>query len=135
MKKGYIILLYFLFVVGCKSRNAVPQGIIPDHKMELIIWDMIRADEFLTAYVFNKDSALDKKAESIRMYEQIFRIHQVSKEVFQNSLSYYQAHPAMLKVMMDSLSARKKDTSIGQPKPKTITDSLLFRKSRIPKLP
>jgi len=135
MKKGHIILLYFLFVFGCKSRNTVPHSIIPDNKMELIIWDMTRADEFLTAYVINKDSAVDKKAESIRMYEQIFRIHKTSKEEFQNSLSFYQAHPAMLKIMMDSLSAKEKDTSIGQREPKTITDSLLFRKSRIPKLP
>ncbi len=61
--------------------------------MQAVLWDLMRADQFLADYVFNKDSSLDKTTESLKYYQKIFAIHKVSKEEFQESFSFYQAHP------------------------------------------
>jgi len=134
MRARLVILFYFLFLLGCKNKNKVPHGIIPENKMEMMIWDMVRADEFITSLEINPDST-NKKTESIKLYEQIFRIYNSSKKEFQKSLSFYTSHPALLKVMMDSLSVKQRDTTIPNKKPKEIIDSLRFKRKLRPKLP
>ena len=73
--------------------------------MQAVVWDMMRADQFVTILYLEKDSTLDRNTESIKLYQQVFRIHQISKEEFQQSLSFYRSHPALLKVIMDSLKS------------------------------
>jgi len=135
MRTSLGIIFYFLFAVACKNKNKVPNGIIPPDKMKMVMWDMIRADEFLTSFVLNSDSLQSKKSKSIRLYEQVFQIHHINKEIFQNSIAFYRVHPSMLKIMMDSLSAMQKDTSIEQRRQKTIPDSFPFRRRHKPIMP
>ncbi len=99
----WIVLLLF-FTIGCKSKNDIPNNVLPPPKMQLILWDMMRADQFLSDYVLNKDSSLKKIPESLKYYQQIFAIHKVTKEEFQHSFSFYQSHPVLLKALMDSIS-------------------------------
>ena len=104
MKKVLLILSLFFLIAGCKNKNAVPGNVLPQKKMQAVIWDMMRADQFLANYVLNKDSSLDKKTESIKLYQQILYINQVSKEKFERSFSFYKSHPALLKAIMDSIT-------------------------------
>ena len=55
MRTGLLIIT-ILFFAGCKNKNAVPGNILPQSKMQAVIWDMMRADQFLTDYVLNKDT-------------------------------------------------------------------------------
>jgi hypothetical protein len=87
----------------------VPSGILSPKEMQAVMWDMLRADQFLTSFVFNKDSTLNKTTESIKYYQQVFSIHQISEEEFQKSFSYYKAHPSLFKIIMDSLSKTTTD--------------------------
>jgi Domain of unknown function (DUF4296) len=103
MRAGLLILYISILAAGCKSRTGIPGNILSPAKMQEVIWDMTRADLFL-ADNLKKDSTLDKKMESIKLYQQIFRIHQVSKEEFQQSLSFYKTHPVYFKPVLDSLS-------------------------------
>ena len=134
MRIGLIIFFSFIFLGGCKNKNKIPHGIIPENKMEMMIWDLIRADEFITSLEINPDS-INKKTESIKLYEQIFRIYHSSREEFQKSWSFYTTHPALLKVMMDSLSVKQRDTIIPQKRPKELIDSLRFKRKPRLKLP
>lgn len=103
-----LLLLCFLFLIAaCGSKNKVPGNVLPPKKMEAILWDMMRADQLLADYVLNKDTAKDKDKESIKMYEQIFGFHKISKEEFERSFSYYRSNPERLKVIMDSIQNRK----------------------------
>ncbi len=104
MRKGLLIIYSCILFAACKSRNHVPDDVLPKEKMQAVLWDMMRADQFLRDYVFNKDSTLDKKIESIKLYRQIFDLHHVSKDEFQQSFAYYRSHPVLLKTIMDSLS-------------------------------
>ena len=98
--------------------------------MEAILWDMLNADEFVSGYVLPKNPALDRKQESIKLYEQIFRIHQTNREEFQKSFSFYRAHPALLKAVLDSINAKQSSTLFGPLRPKLV-DSVLLQKKRI----
>ena len=101
MRTGLLIIT-ILFFAGCKNKNAVPGNILPQSKMQAVIWDMMRADQFLTDYVLNKDTALKKQTESIKLYQQILAINKVSKEEFERSFNYYKSHPLLLKVIINS---------------------------------
>jgi Domain of unknown function (DUF4296) len=106
--KPVALIFSFLFILGgCKKKNAVPNGILPPPVMQAVLWDMMRADQFLADYVLNKDTSKNKKNESIKMYEQIFGFHKINKEQFKRSYSYYRSKPLLLKEIMDSIQSRK----------------------------
>ena len=110
MRSGLLIICCLFFIAGCKNKNRIPAGIIPQKKMQAIVWDMMRADQFLTDFVLSKDSSLDKRTESIKLYTKVFAIHQISKEQYEESFSFYKTHPALFKVIMDSLSHPKAES-------------------------
>ena len=94
----------------------MPGDILPPDKMQEVLWDMIRADEFLVSYVI-KDTSVNRKTESIKLYEKVFDVHSISKSTFEKSFKYYQLHPENLQPIIDSLNVRKTDQEIGLPLP------------------
>ena len=124
MRTWLFIVFASLLLAGCKSKSHIPNNVLPQLKMQALLWDMIRADQFLADFVLNKDSALNRKTESIKLYQQVFNIHHISKEKFQSSFSFYRSHPALLKIIMDSLSTISGTALTELYKPKSITDTL-----------
>jgi hypothetical protein len=55
------------------------------------------------------------KKESVRLYSRIFAQHQVSKEEFQQSFSFYRSHPELLKTIMDSIGVNKQTAEATLP--------------------
>ena len=88
MRIGLFIICCSFIISGCKNNNRIPSAIIPAKKMQAILWDIMRADQFLGDFVLPKDSSLDKKTESARLYGQVFSIHHISKEQFGESFSF-----------------------------------------------
>ena len=74
--------------------------------MENVIWDMVMADEYIQNFVLKDSTKKDVKAERFKLYEQVFKIHNITREQFQKSYQYYSTHPGESKKMFDSLSAR-----------------------------
>jgi hypothetical protein len=128
MRAGLLICCAWFLFAGCKSRDHIPGSILPQKKMQAVLWDMMRADQFLSYYVLNKDSSLKSETESIKLYNQIFLIHKIDKELFQKSLSFYRSHPALLKVIMDSISRTPATIPATNIKPKPIRDTALQAK-------
>ncbi|MGZ8557904.1 MAG: DUF4296 domain-containing protein [Chitinophagaceae bacterium] len=102
-----MILLILSFVLACSNKNDLPEGILPPPKMQEVMWDMIRAGEFLNGFVFSRDSSIDKPAVSQKWYIKIYQVHKISKTVFDKSYAYYQEHPLLMKSLMDSLSKKQ----------------------------
>jgi hypothetical protein len=100
-----VVLLAFV-MLACSGKNKIPKGILPQSQMESVLWDMISADEFVAGYVLLKDPSLDKKQESLKLYDQVYSIHKTNKEEFQKSLSFYQSHPYLLMDVLDSINAK-----------------------------
>lgn len=97
--------------------------------MQAVLWDMMRADQFLADYVLNKETSINKDEERFKMYQQVFAIHKIDKTLYQRSLNYYQSHPDLLKVILDSISKPKLAPLVDTTKPKIIIDSLLTEDS------
>jgi hypothetical protein len=107
MRKGILGLLAVcaLLLTACGDKKSVPFGILSVDKMAPVMWDMVEADQY--AAILVRDSAhVDAKMERMRLYEQVFRSHGISREKFEKSYSYYKGHPEISQILYDSLSAQ-----------------------------
>ena len=98
-----IISISFLFY-SCKE--SVPSGLIQKNKMQEILWDVLRADA-LTQQLVKGDSAKLLADENVKLTKDVFLIHNVTEEQFQNSYDYYTHHPDIMSSMLDSLNAQQ----------------------------
>ncbi len=110
-----VLLLSVLSIAGCRSTTKPSLGI---DSMKVIMWDMLRADELYTRMTL-KDSLAKGRREDIRLYEEIFAAHKITRGKFDSSYKYYAAHPVDFKLLIDSLDAfatreRSKVFNFGQ---------------------
>ncbi len=117
--KNIVILFVILCFIGSACRSKTKnEEVLGIDTMKVILWDMLRADEYFTRLSI-KDSTAVKRKEQIRLYEQVYAIHHLRKGKFDSSYRYYEAHPLQFKVLLDSLDAyagreRVKAFSYGQ---------------------
>lgn len=97
-----ILAFSCLFIFSCRDKNSIPDGILNQSKMEAILWDVVRADEMVT-YSVLKDSLIKIPVRSAELYNKIFKLHGVKKEVFDKSMQFYQLRPDLLQPVLDSL--------------------------------
>ncbi|MCW3079406.1 DUF4296 domain-containing protein [Segetibacter sp.] len=102
MRKITIISFLIIFF-GCTS-SPVPKEILRPEKMQKIVYDLIRIDEFVNSFVV-KDSTVDVKKKRSTLYEQVFKVNKTSRKEFYSSYKYYQQHPDLQKGLFDSLYA------------------------------
>ena len=131
MNKLFLIGSILFILIGCGGKNSIPSGVLPQKKMQAVLWDLMRADQFLNEYVLSEDSSLNKKAESLKYYQQIFAIHKISREEFQYSFSFYKMHPVSFKPILDSISAPPKAILPKTLTPSEIIDTVSFQKNTI----
>ncbi|MGB8191648.1 MAG: DUF4296 domain-containing protein [Chitinophagaceae bacterium] len=115
--RAFILLSMVGLSIAC-GKGDKKNDILPQAKMERVIWDMVQADEFVQAYVLKDSARIDVKAERYRQYEKVFRLHNTSREQFSKSYQYYISNPGKNKVLFDSLavkaSRRMEDTYKGK---------------------
>ena len=70
--------------------------------MQAVLWDVIKADAFTTE-IIKKDSAKNVTEENLKLQQEIFSIHQITRDIFYKSYNYYKTNPGQLKVIMDSM--------------------------------
>lgn len=99
-------LLAVLLVTGCSDKDKVPSGIIPREKMEKILWDMVEADQYAAVYLVKDSMRVNVKMETLKLYQEIFQLNQVSRDEFRKSFAYYQEHPELTRNVFDSIIAR-----------------------------
>jgi hypothetical protein len=92
-----------IILAGCSDKDRVPGNVIPKEKMEKILWDIIQAERFSASFLV-KDSTKNVKTETFKLYEQIFRLHKITRDEFVKSYKFYLSRPDIAKVMFDSLS-------------------------------
>ncbi len=116
----YLSLFVILFIFSCNQEDKVPKNIIEKKKMQELVWDMARADAFLTAFAGKADSTFDRNKETIRLYKEVLQIHKVTQEDFRKSRDWYQKHPAVMKAIMDTLQERRRTIMEERSRPTTI---------------
>lgn len=123
MRYLLLITIGSILLFSCRSKESIPSDILPKAKMQTVLADMMRTDQFLNDYVFSRDTSLDKMKESVQRYQKVFSIHNVSKEEFQRSFSYYRSNPILFKELMDSIGNRSFNTPSTAPAVPTLTDT------------
>lgn len=98
---GFIL---FIGLVSCSNKEKIPGNVLSQEKMKSVLQDMMKADQFISDYVLNRDTSKKRETESIKLYNHVFAIHGVSPEKFFTSLNFYQRHPAFLRSIWDSIS-------------------------------
>ena len=127
MRSFFLSFLILSFLLSCSDKNKLPEGVLPKQKMQEVLWDMIRAGEFLNGFVFYKDTAVDKVAESQKWYNKIYQLHKITKSGFDKSYTYYQAHPVLMKELLDSLSKKQVPVKPATQDSAAIKDSIIKR--------
>lgn len=121
MRKLSLVTALLFSLAACRS-NTSKDGILVADSMKVVMWDMMRADEVYLRMTA-KDSTAAKRKENIRLYEQVFAIHGITKKQFDSSYRYYASHPSDFKRLLDSLDtyatrerSRLFEKKYGEPK-------------------
>lgn len=101
------IALSTIIVFSCGTRDK-KESILPENKMRAVMWDMIRADQYVSDFLL-RDSTKNKKEESEKLYEQIFYLHKITRDEFKKSLDYYSARPNLFQPIIDSLALHRNE--------------------------
>jgi hypothetical protein len=91
-----------LIFISCGNKNKIPEGVLKPDIMQAILWDVIKADAF-TAEITRKDSVKKTADVNLKLQQQIFTIHKITRENFYKSYDYYKENPGKLKVILDSI--------------------------------
>jgi len=91
-----------VFLFSCGDKQAVPRGILKPAIMQKVMWDVLRADAFTFDFI-KRDSSKRPEAENVKLQQQIFAIHKVSKEEFYKSYNFYKRHPDLMQPLLDSM--------------------------------
>jgi hypothetical protein len=134
MRSAWVILALLACLLSCKRKNKIPADVLSKEKMGAVLWDLMRADQFLTDFVISKDTAVNRDSASINFYRRILAIHGITREELQRSFLFYNAHPALLKQIMDSMAVVKPKLDVApEPKIDTAKKDLPPTQQRTPK--
>ncbi|HEY4286251.1 MAG TPA: DUF4296 domain-containing protein [Puia sp.] len=95
-----------LAVSSCSDKNSVPAGVLPHEKMEAVMWDVIQSEQYSATYLAKDSAHVNLKLENLRLYDEVFRLHHVSREEFRKSYDYYMGRADLAQVLFDSLLAK-----------------------------
>jgi hypothetical protein len=95
-----------LAVSSCSDKNKIPAGILPHDKMEAVMWDVIQSEQYSAAYLAKDSAHINLKLENLRLYDEVFRLHKVSREEFLKSYQYYMGRADLAQVLFDSLLSK-----------------------------
>ncbi|WP_127126788.1 DUF4296 domain-containing protein [Pseudoflavitalea rhizosphaerae] len=121
-KRGNIVLIIGVALAlgfgACSDKNKVPSGVLDRESMQAVMWDMILADRYAITY-FPSDTSKRKdiKTETLKLYDQVFQIHDITQEEFLKSYRFYLSRPDISKSMFDSIytqANRKRDEELQE---------------------
>lgn len=99
-----ILLSFVILFLSCRENNQKTEDIIPSVKMEPIFIDYINAEAYAKE-LCRMDSSKNDTIESIRLQNQVFKKHKITRSVFYKNFDYYNKHPEMMMGLLDSIIA------------------------------
>lgn len=102
---GLIVVIFFF---SCAQKNKVPETILSPDRMDKLLMDMLRAEEF-----FNQkqgDSAFRDSFTRMSLYQSVLAANKTTQDDFKKSFTYYESHPDLLKTVLDSMINKAKKT-------------------------
>ena len=124
MKQSLLYITMIFALLACSKKKKLPEDIIAQPKMQAIVWDLLRAGEFLNGYVLFRDTNVKAAEVSEKWFDKVYAIHQVTREQFNKSYEYYRTHPPVMRELLDSLAKK--------PAPAVANDPSIYHQSRTP---
>lgn len=103
--KIFIPAFLLIICIAC-SDNRLPKTVLSKEEMQKVVWDMIQADQYYREYLEKDSLTRDVKKERYALYEEVFKMHKISRATFDQSFEYYSAHPKLMKEVFDSMSVQ-----------------------------
>ncbi len=130
MIRFFLAYTFCLVFFSCTNNMKVPKDIIPKPKMEKILWDMLQADRFVNEFLPKRGDTTYDDTAVFKVYQNVFKVHDITREEFIRSYKFYLGRPDITKVMFDSISvqAQRRRAEVYQIKNKA--DSLKYRKQK-----
>ena len=110
MKNIIKLSICCLLIISCSPSRKEATTIELD-KMKLVVWQLMKADEF---YIRSSaaDSSVIRNKKNVQYYQQIFDLYKIDRVQFYKDIEFYESHPIEFKILMDSvneLSKREKN--------------------------
>ncbi len=102
----YLFFIIITVVLFSCSNNNLPKNILSQDKMEMILWEQMKADAFTKEFI-SKDSSKNLVEENIKLQQKLFAQYKIDKENFYKSYQYYLKHDALMKDVLDSIVAKQ----------------------------
>ena len=99
----FFCVVLILGMLSCASKDQLPESVLSADKMEPLLWDLLRAEQFVTNYVLPKDTSKVARAKGPELYQAILKKHGTTDSLFRLSLAYYKKHPKLLLPILDSI--------------------------------
>src|SRR5215213_6253512 len=100
-----VVAVSLLFLLSCRSKTAVPEGIIPVKEMTNLMWDLAVADA-LVNHRYPAYGEAKKLDTSMVLYQQIAKAHGTTQQQLKRSFQFYEGRPDLLQIIIDSLQKR-----------------------------
>lgn len=111
MNKLITMLISFL-LLSCSGKETIPGQILPPKKMQMVLWDYLRADSYCSR-ILKKDSITSDTIKNFQFQHLIFKQHGISGEEFKRSYDFYMSHPEFMMPILDSIVSQKSKTDYG----------------------
>ena len=97
-----IKLLFFIIplLFACKQEK-IPEDIIDQKKMILIMADLHTMDGYMSTIIYNDTIRKNSK----NLYATVYKTHKTTPALYEKSLKYYSMKPALLDTMYNSVQA------------------------------
>lgn len=105
--RPFCFIFLLVFLLACVRDNKIPKGILSQNEMHKVMWDLIRADAYVSNFIM-PDSTKNLKNERAILYEKVFAIHSITEETFKKSIAFYESRPDLFKPVADSLKSEEK---------------------------
>lgn len=101
----FIFFLFFFLCFSCVNKDKIPSGIIVRDSMPKILWDIIITDQYSKQYIVKDSAKINTREEIMKMYQQVFQFHHITRDKFETSYQFYIGRPDLMKIIYDSLFA------------------------------
>lgn len=112
----FAVTALLLLLISCKKTEK-PADVMKDDQMQAVLWDVLQANAYVNEYL-RKDSGRNIEQEQVKLQQQVFAKHKITKAGFDKSYNWYLEHPVQMQVMIDTMIARSnrnKKTKLLQP--------------------
>jgi hypothetical protein len=141
MRFLFFIVIIIAAIACADNRQVKPKNLLNKTPMTAVLADVFIADAVANEKKI-RDSSLNANALTAAYYQQIFKLHNTSREQFMMSYDYYVDHPDNFKEILDSatiilnkrMASERKPTettptSPSKTPPKTLNPNRPFLKS------